>query len=308
LRKPFSSAALPLWRGESLKGQRLLLLEEQAIGDVMMFLTLVPELLQEAGSIGLLLGDRLLPIYRRSFAELLECGKLQIWSHADANKECFSAADYDLQCPIGSICQHRFSQIHSYSTRTPILIAKQARRLQLREQYLKHGTPVERLVGISWRGGGKGARIRQKSIEPNQFVTLLKGVPGVRFVSLQYGNAAPTVDDWRQQGIDVVHDPRVDPLKQMDLWLAQVAACDAVISVANTTIHGAGGLNRPTQCLLSLHSDWRWFDDPVVTRSYWYPSVAIAREHKQSGWEQAFAQVRHWLEQGCPMPDGPVHS
>ena len=37
----------------------------------------------------------------------------------------------------------------------------------------------------------------------------------------------------------------------MEEWLNLVASCDAVVSVANTTIHGAGGLNIPTLCLLS---------------------------------------------------------
>ena len=32
----------------------------------------------------------------------------------------------------------------------------------------------------------------------------------------------------------------------MDTWLSQVDAMDYVISVANTTIHGAGGLGKPT--------------------------------------------------------------
>ena len=64
----------------------------------------------------------------------------------------------------------------------------------------------------------------------------------------------------------------------MDDWIAQVAACD-VFLVANTTIHGAGGLNIPTLCLLSLNSDWRC-SNPAVKRSYWYPSVGIARQDR----------------------------
>ena len=178
----------------------------------------------------------------------------------------------------------------------------------MRDDYLRHGdrSRPERLIGISWRGGAKGNRIQQKSIQADQFASLLVDCPGVRFVSLQYGKAAPTVDQWRKQGVDVIHDPRVDPLKQMDLWLAQVAACDAVLSVANTTIHGAGGLGLPTMCLLSLHSDWRWLNDPSVGRSYWYPSVGIAREDRRVGWQQAFAKARDWLRDGCPMPEGPV--
>ena len=131
---------------------------------------------------------------------------------------------------------------------------------------------------------------------------LLQPLPGVRFVSLQYGNAAPTVERWRQQGLDVVHDGRVDSLKQMDPWLAQVAACDAVLSVANTTIHGAGGLGLPTLCLLSVHSDWRWLDDASARHSYWYPSVGIARESREAGWGEALQQARAWLEAGAPPP------
>ena len=287
--KPFSGSQLPLWRGESLAGKRLLLLEEQAIGDVMMFFTLVPSLLDEAEAIGVLLADR-----------------LQIWSQADAKSGALSPAAYQLQCPMGSICQHRFTQVERYARHVPLLQAKPQRMEQLRREYLQHGQPAERLIGISWLGGGKGARIKQKSIGPEQFAQLLQPIPGVRFVSLQYGQVAPTVEQWREQGLDVLHDGRVDPLKQMDLWLAQVAACDAVLSVANTTIHGAGGLGLPTLCLLSIHSDWRWFDDPAVTRSYWYPSVGIAREQRSGGWAEALLQARTWLEQGCLMPTGPV--
>ena len=86
-----------------------------------------------------------------------------------------------------------------------------------------------------------------------------------------------------------------------------MASCDAVISVANT-IHGAGGLNIPTLCLLGKHADWRWLNDPDACRSYWYPSVGIAREHDQDGWTPALTKVGHWIRAGCPMPDGPVHT
>ena len=77
----------------------------------------------------------------------------------------------------------------------------------------------------------------------------------VRFVSLQYGDVDSCVREWVSQGIDIIHDRSINALKDMDSWIAQVASCDAVVSVANTTIHGAGGLDIPTHCLLSLDSD-----------------------------------------------------
>ena len=89
----------------------------------------------------------------------------------------------------------------------------------------------------------------------------------------------------------------------MDTWLSQVSLCDAVISVANTTIHGAGGLNIPTMCLLSRHADWRWFDDSRVNRSYWYPSVSIARQSSTNSWDKAFEMTTEWVKNDFAQPN-----
>ena len=302
LLKPFAATALPIWRGECLKGKRLLLLEEQAIGDVMMFLTLLPTLLAEAKEVELMLTERLVPIYRRTLGN-----SVKIWTHADAVKKRLTAENFDYQSPLGSICQYRFTKLESYAPRVPMLLVNNSRRDQLRRDYLEADTrPVDHLIGISWKGGGTAGRIRAKSISPEEFSQLLQPIPGVRFVSLQYGKAGPQVDSWRRSGLDVIHDPRVDALRDMELWLDQVAACDAVISVANTTIHGAGGLNLPTQCLLSRQSDWRWFNDSGVQRSYWYPSVGILREDSNHGWNPALKSARQWFVDQCPMPSGPI--
>ena len=111
---------------------------------------------------------------------------------------------------------------------------------------------------------------------------------------------------WASQGLPVIYDQRINSLKNMEAWVDQVSACDAVLSVANTTIHGAGGLGLPTMCLLSRAADWRWFSDESVTRSYWYPSVGIARETSESGWDDAFNITRQWLLDGCPYPQGSI--
>ena len=164
-------------------------------------------------------------------------------------------------------------------------------------------------IGISWRGGGRSDRIKLKSLDADMFETLMTGHKShVSFVTLQYGDVESVVRSWQDKNLPVHSEASVNPLKDMESWLDLVASCDAVVSVANTTIHGAGGLHIPTLCLLSVSSDWRWLDSSNVLRSYWYPSVGIAREKKDEGWQPALQQVRRWIDQGCPMPDGPVHT
>ena len=80
----------------------------------------------------------------------------------------------------------------------------------------------------------------------------------------------------------------------MDSWLSQVDACDAVISVANTTIHGAGSIQKPTFCLQSRNSDWRWIDG--LNHSYWYESVSTDWQSRDGNWLDAIKRSKDWLE------------
>ena len=68
--------------------------------------------------------------------------------------------------------------------------------------------------------------------------------------------------------MNIIHDEEVDPIKDMHTWLAQVGAMDYVLSIANTTVHGSGGLGIPTLCLVSNDSDWRWID-PSIYKGNW---------------------------------------
>ncbi len=310
LAKPFTAMELPIWMGESLSEFKLLLLDEQAIGDGMMFLTLVPALLPETKHIGLFISSRLAPIYIRSFSSLISEHKLSVFTKEDLSTGRLKVSDFDRQIPLGSICQYRFLDPDSYAPCTPIIIADNSLAHSLRDEYRNMGSTTKRLVGVSWRGGGRGARIKEKSMPVSLFAELMLKHPEIRFIDLQYGKTSDQIYSWRNQGIDIIHDSRIDPLKDMDRWLSQVKACDAVVSVANTTIHGSGGLNIPTQCLLSLYSDWRWLADLSVTRSYWYPSVGIARESKNDldSWSSAINLVSNWLYDGNPMPSGPIKS
>ena len=286
LKKPFTPAEVPFWRGEPLAGRHLLLLGEQGIGDAMMFTTLLPRLQKEGAKISLLPGDRLISIYKRSLPDV------QVLSLNDLRKGNIRAQDFDLQSPLGSICQYRFTELSQYGPRSPFLRADPGQVSKIRSRY-KDGRP---LIGISWQGGGKANRIPLKSIGLTELAPFLSR-DDCRFVSLQYGDDGPHLERFRKSsGIDVLHDDGIDALKDMDGWLSQVAAMDAVISIANTTIHGAGGLGIPTLCLVSRQSDWRWIEPSIYQGCYWYPSVQAAYQSDQGEWEPALQDAKSWLD------------
>ena len=302
LRKPFSIKQVPIWRGEPLEGKHLLVLEEQGIGDSMMFLTLLPTILSEAESVDLIVGERLAPIYRRVFT-----GQARVWTHHEFEDQTFKPATFAFQTALGSIPQYRFTTIDCYAPKVPLLTISPSHSSRLRQNYLDQvgAAASTKLIGVSWSGGGTKSRVKAKSMPVALFQELLKGANNAIFVSLQYGDVAQRVEAWKSQGIPIIHDPDTDALLDMDSWLQQVAACDAIVSVANTTIHGAGSLNIPTMCLLCEPSDWRWLRGSAIQRSYWYPSVGIARQSVSGDWQPAVDSTLQWINDDCPMPCGP---
>ena len=130
LKKPFTPAEVPFWRGEELKGKRLLLLGEHGIGDSMMFATLIPRLQKRA--LKRIPGDRLISIYRRSLPDI------KVLSSEDLLKGHCSI-DFDLQVPLGpsvntdslrflTMTTARLAQGHPVQT-------AQLRQLQRRETF-----------------------------------------------------------------------------------------------------------------------------------------------------------------------------
>ena len=286
LKKPFKQSEVPFWRGEALHGKRLFLMGEQGIGDSMMFATLIPKLQEEGAKITLYPGDRLYSIYKRSLPDV------QVVSTTDLIGYSCKAEDFDFQSPLGSICQYRFAKLIDYGTTNNFLKADPIQTKKLRQRY-DNGKP---LIGISWQGGGRADRIPTKSLKLNELTPLLQ-CTDFRFVSLQYGDDGPHLKRFhKKSGIEVLHDDEIDPLRDMDGWLSQVAAMDAVISIANTTVHGAGGLGVPTLCLVSQKSDWRWIDPKIFKGCYWYPSVDARYQRPKADWQTAVQEASEWLQ------------
>jgi hypothetical protein len=113
------------------------------------------------------------------------------------------------------------------------------------------------LVGLCWRSTSPANGV-MKSI-PLETLAGALAIPGVRLLSLQYGDTRGERDALRRAtGLEVVADPEIDTFHDIDNLAALIAACDVVVSVSNTTAHLAGALGQPTWLLIDSRLDWRW--------------------------------------------------
>lgn len=115
LTKPFSDQEIPIWRGESLHSKNLLVLEEQAIGDAMMFMTCLPDLLPRLDRLTIFLSKRLASIYKRTFHTLINQGKIQICTQQNLIDGSLNATNFHYQTALGSIVQYLYCSFQEVS-------------------------------------------------------------------------------------------------------------------------------------------------------------------------------------------------
>jgi tetratricopeptide (TPR) repeat protein len=279
----------PYWDGEALDGKSILVWSEQGIGDEILNVSVLPDIIKSAKYVALQCDPRMVPIYKRSFPSVEVFG----WIDGMPRNPHYETLDF--QCAIGSLgrfCRNDFSD---FPRHRGYLSADPGKVAHLKARY--GGGP---LVGISWKSSA--TRIGDaKTLLLKDWVPILRQA-GARFISLQYGDTAAEIDQLKSEfGIDVLLDKEIDSLVDMDAFAAQVAAMDLVISTSNTTVHMAGSLGIPTWTLLPLGPGalWYWFlrreDSP------WYPSVKLYRQRVQGDWgdvvEHVSADFRKWLTQ-----------
>ena len=218
--KPFSADLVPLWRGESHRGKSLLVLEEQAIGDSMLFFTILPTICAEADAVTIFVGKRLFPIYKKVAQKNKGLFNLTVMCTTQLDQLSADHSQFDFQVPCGSICQHRFTSPEQYAPLIPFLVSDSEKVSNLRELYLskvRSSSKKINIVGISWRGGSK-SRMQKKSLPIERFASILRDIPDTLFVSLQYGNgfrSSKACGSWNQCCLDT----NIKPIKDLTVGL-----------------------------------------------------------------------------------------
>ena len=265
--RPFTA---PRWDGSALDGKTILVWGEQGVGDEIMFASLLAELKERCGSGGGVLLEcehRLAPLFERSLPGIA------VTPRTDPPAAGLAAA-VDWQLPLGSLGRFLRRDAAAVPPPQPFLTADPAQVEAIRRRYAEPGDGA-RLIGLSWRSGNRETGPKRSTVLAD-WLPVLK-TPKCRFVSLQYGDVEDEVGEVeRALGVGVHLDAAVDQMRDMDAFAAQVAALDAVVSVANTTVHVAGGLGVETLVLTPFPADWRWLRGRAD--SPWYADVELFRQ------------------------------
>lgn len=276
--RPFGQ---PRWQGEPLDG-KLLVWGEQGVGDEIIYAGMLADAADRVPGCVLECEPRLAPLLARSFPEV------EVLSRADPPAPRLAAPDLVAQIPIASLGALFRKGVEDFPRRPAYLRADPDLRAVLRERYRSFGEGP--LVGLSWRSVNARAG-PAKSLSLEGLVSILGARPAV-FVNLQYGDVAAEIGRFRDSsGIEVIADPAVDQMRDMDAFAAQVAAMDLVVSVSNTAAHVAGGLGRPVWTMVPAGPGLRWYWGREGAACPWYPTMRLYRQPAPGRWQEVVDAV-----------------
>ncbi len=270
----------PAWSGEKLSSGSLLIWAEQGIGDEIMFAGLIPDVIRTGNPCILDCDARLKPLFTRSFPEVRVVSGCGPGSHPEL--------EIASQLPIGSLPGlFRRSSAAFGATTSPYLFANTTVSKRLRARY----ADGRRLVGLAWyTKSSKTGCVR--SIDLSLLAPLFTR-PDIRWVSLQYGDPGMLDNQAAAAGAPVLIDRAVDQLSDLDIFAAQIAAMDLVITIDNSTAHLAGALGVPVWVLLPFAPDWRWLLDREDCP--WYPTMRLFRQTELGNWQSVVERARRSL-------------
>ncbi|MFV3076203.1 tetratricopeptide repeat protein [Niveispirillum fermenti] len=224
--------AIPAWHGQPLAGRRLLVWREQGLGDEILFMGQVADLLGRGAEVVVECDRRLTGLLARSFPA------------AQVRAETADPRDADFQCPVGGLPALLRPALADFPGGAPAwmrpdpaLAAAMATRLG--------GLPPGLRVGFCWRSQLQAGDRALSYLRPRDLLPVLT-LPGLVPVSLQYdGGAAEIAELADQTGVTLHRFPDIDLRDDLEAAAALIAGLDLVITAGTAVGEMAGAVGVP---------------------------------------------------------------
>jgi len=282
---------LPRWDGSSFLGRRLLVQDEQGLGDNLQFVRYLPMVKARGGTVILKTDKRLLSLFR---------GIEGIDEIAEWPSSTRPPVDIDLYVPMMSLPWIFGTTLKTIPSQVPYIRADHRKVAKWREQIAGKGMKI----GLVWAGRPTAPNepiyVRGRSCDLIHFRPLSE-ITGVSLYGLQKGEAVRNTSRLLPNDIQITN--LGEDFEDFSDTAAAIANLDLVISIDTSVAHLSGAMGKPTWLLLQSIADFRWFqnreDNP------WYPTMRLFRQARPGDWpgvlERVCLEIRSLLSRGSTI-------
>jgi Flp pilus assembly protein TadD len=262
---PPPPASVRDWTAEDRQARRILLWNDQGMGDALQFARYAAHLARRGHEVWLFVQDALKPLLRSV------PGAAGVVGASDP------VPPVDAQAPLLSLPHRLGMPDPQISWRGPYL--RPQREMDLRRR------AGHRAVGLVWASNPTHPNRALRDV-PLAALAPLLDIKGIDWFGLQVGTAA---HDIAAAGLaDRIHDlsPRIHDFADT---AAAVAALDLVISVDTSMPHLVGAMGAAGWVMISAAREWRWAGRE--TESLWYPTLRLFRQTAAGDWSPVVAAL-----------------
>jgi len=251
------------WNNENLKERKILVYSEQGLGDTIQFSKNLFKLSEICKDIDFVVSDKLFPIFKEKINNINICKKKDLLE----NK-------YDYKISIGSLNKSFFNNNDHKSSEliTSNEIKKEIWKNKLEDKKIN--------IGLVWSGNFFGPKEPFRSIKLEKFNKILN-------LDLNYYCLQSEI--WDRDKLFFKNSKIIDYGKNdFEEISAIIPNLDLIISSDTSILHLSCVLKKETWGLLSLDSDWRWFDYYKLNP---YENLKLYKQSEFNNWESVLKNV-----------------
>lgn len=258
----------PIYHGQELKGESVLVHAEQGFGDAIMVARYLYELKAKGATVIVYLRDALESL----FSQLPCIDKVYTRSQ--------EIPDSDFQLPMMSLPIIFDKNLQNLTQHYPYFASK--KKFKLKSKKLK--------IGIVWGASNSGESYKNKVFDVRFFEPLIKHKE-IQLYSLQMGEDAQDLAKYKYQ--DNIIDLS-EKIKSFEDTQKIINSLNLLITSDTSVAHLAGAMDAKVWIVLQKIPDWRWGIDENISK--WYPSAHLFRQYSLKDFNSVFRQIYLQLE------------